>query len=68
MEFFHTPLEELEKYNVGLGTIIRLNLLKPKSDLFKKLSQYGFNEKCKISMEIIKESHEYIRCKFKTQF
>lgn len=63
MEFSHTPPEDLEKYNVGLGTMIRLKLLKPKSDLVKKLSRYGFDDKDRISMEIIKEFHKYIRCK-----
>lgn len=35
MKFFYTQPEDLEKYNVGLGTMIRLKLLTPKSDLFK---------------------------------
>lgn len=67
MEFFHTPPEELERYNVGLGTMIRLKLLTPKSALLKKLTQNGFDDKDSISMEIIKEFHKYIRCKMAGQ-
>ncbi len=63
MEFLNTPCEDLKKYNVGFGTMIRLKLLTPKSALYKKFSQYGFNDKDEISMEIIKEFHKYIICK-----
>ncbi len=62
LNFSHTPIEDLEKYNVGLGTMIRLKILTPKSDLSKKLAQSGFNDKDKISMEILKEFHKYVRC------
>ncbi len=39
--------------------MIRLRLLTPKSALFKRFSQYGFNDKDEISLEIIKEFHKY---------
>ncbi|WP_114297452.1 DUF6794 domain-containing protein [Anaerobacterium chartisolvens] len=57
-EFLNTPQGDLKKYNVGFGTMIRLKLLTPKSALFKKFSQYGFNDKDEISLEIIKEFHK----------
>lgn len=49
----------LEQYNFGPGTIIRLKLLRPKSTLYKKFVEYGFNDKDKMSMEILKEFYKY---------
>ena len=61
LEFSHTPPGCLEKYNFGLGTMIRLKLLKPKSVLYKKFIQNGFTDKEKMTMEIIKAFYTSIQ-------
>jgi hypothetical protein len=57
-ELCATPLKELEKYNFGLGTMIRLKLLKPKGCLYKAFIKQGYCDKNEMSMKMIKEFHE----------
>lgn len=56
-EFLQTPSDDLEKYNVGFGTMIRLRLLGPKSALYQKFLQRGFADRDDIAMEMIKAFH-----------
>lgn len=49
MEFLHTPPEDLEKYNAGLRTMIRLKLLTPKSTLLKNFLNMVLTIKIKYS-------------------
>lgn len=60
LEFINTAPDELEKYNWGLGTMIRLKILRPKSALYKSFSQEGFTDRDEMAMEIIRKFHEYI--------
>ena len=53
-EFSQIPLVCLEKY-AGLGTMLRMYLLKPESALYKSLIQNGFTDPYKMTMEIIRE-------------
>jgi len=62
-EFSHTPRHDLEQYNFGLGTMIRLKLLRPKSTLYKEFVQEGFIDRDEMSMEMIREFYKYIRYK-----
>lgn len=54
---------DLKKFNYGLGTIIRLKLLRPKSTLYKIFIQNGFTDKDQMTMEILKEFFKYIQYK-----
>jgi len=60
LEFINTAPYKLKKYNWGLGTMIRLKLLRPKSALYKSFSQEGFTDRDEMTMEIIRNFHEYI--------
>jgi hypothetical protein len=62
-ELSSVVIDDLEKYNFGPGTIIRLKLLRPKSALYKKFIDYGFSDKDKMTMEILKEYYKYKRYK-----
>jgi len=64
LEFSRTLPDDLEKYNFGLGTMIRLKLLRPESVLYRKFVQNGFTDKNKMTMEIIKEFYNF-KCRKK---
>jgi hypothetical protein len=57
LEFSQTQPEDLEKYNVGLGIMVRLKLLRPERVLYKVFVQNGFAVKEDMSMKILKEFH-----------
>ena len=63
LELRHTPECGLAKYNIGLGTIIRLTLLNPKNKLYKNFSSVEISDKYKMSMKIICEFHKYLNDK-----
>ena len=60
-EFSQTTVAGLEKYNWGLGTMIRLKLLKSKSSLYQVFLQSGFTDRDEMTMEIIREFHKICR-------
>jgi len=60
LEFANTPKDDLEKYNFGLGTMIRLKILRPKSTLYENFTKHGFTDKNEMAMEMIKKFHEYL--------
>ena len=64
-EFIETAPEDLEKFNVGLGTMIRLRLLRPKSALYKKFIQHSYTDTNAMTMVIIREFYTYTRNKYK---
>ena len=55
--------DDLEKYNWGLGTMIRLKLLRPTRILYKKFVQEGFTNRDEMTMEIIREFYNYMQHK-----
>lgn len=59
-EFSTTPPADLEKYNFGLGTMIRLKLLRPKSALYKKFVKRGITDRDKMAMTLMLEFHKYM--------
>jgi len=60
LEFLHTPIDDLEKYNFGLGTMIRLKLLHSNNVLYKKFIGEGSTDRDEMVTIIIKEFHKYI--------
>ena len=67
LEFLYTPKTALHKYNIGLGTTIRLKLLSPKSVLYKKFIKAGITDREEMSLIILANFHKYIRKQFKQQ-
>ena len=61
--FAYTQPRDLEKYNWGLGTMIRLKLLRPKKILYRKFVQEGFVDRDEMTMEIIRAFYKYIHRK-----
>ena len=61
--FAHAQPHDLEKYNWGLGTMIRLKLLRPKGALYKKFAAAGFTDRDEMTMKIISAFHKYIQHK-----
>ncbi len=61
LEFLQTPSVHLGKYNFGLGTIIRLKLLRPKGTLFQAFVQNGFTDRDEMTIEILKGFHQSIQ-------
>ena len=61
--FAHAQPDALEEYNWGLGTMIRLKLLRPKGMLYRKFVQEGFTDRDEVTMEIIREFYEHIQHK-----
>ena len=59
-EFSRALPGQLERYNVGVGTLIRLKLLPAKSALYKASVRNGFADRDKMSMEVLKEFHRQI--------
>ena len=57
IEFKNTPNKDLKKYNFGMGTMIRLKLLRPKSALYKLFIQNKFTDREEMSMKIIEAFH-----------
>ena len=63
LKFAHTRPEDLGIYHFGLGTMIRVKLLRPKGALYKKFTAEGFADRDEMSMKIISEFYKYIRYK-----
>ena len=63
LTFAHTQPYDLEKYNWGLGTMIRLKLLRPKGGLYKKFTQMGFADRDEMTMEVILAFYKYTQHK-----
>ena len=59
-KFKNTSPKYLEKYNYGLGTMIRLKLLRPKSVLYRAFIENGFTDKDEMTIEIITSFHKNI--------
>jgi hypothetical protein len=59
-EFCNTPMGDLEKYNAGLGAVIRVRLLRTNGVLYRKFLEQGFLQKDKMSMEIIREFYRHM--------
>ena len=57
LEFLETEYGDLGKYNFGLGTLIRLKLLRPDRVLYKVFVQNDYTDKEKMSMKMIIEFH-----------
>jgi len=58
-EFAATPISDLGKYNIGLGTMIRLKLLRPKSKLYKRFIKHHVLDKDRMTMIIIREFYSH---------
>ncbi len=58
--FLQTPASRLRGYNFGLGTMIRLKLLRPQNILYKKFIKHGLTDTEEMTMKIIVEFHHYI--------
>ena len=59
--FLKTPFDNLEKYNYGPGTMIRLKLLRPKSTLYHLFVRAGFADKDEMTVTIIEEFYNYAK-------
>jgi len=59
-EFSRALPGHLEKYNTGIGTLIRLKLLRPENALYKNFARNGFSGRNKMSLEMLKEFHRHI--------
>ena len=58
-----TVTDDLEKYNAGLGTMIRLYLLRLERVLYKRFVEEGFTGRDEMAMEIIRGFHQYMNQK-----
>lgn len=58
LKFLNAPASHLEKYNFGLGTMMRLKLLRPKHVLYRKFVQKGLADKDEMTLIVIKEFHK----------
>ena len=56
-EFLNTPIDDLEKYNMTFGSIVRLKLLR-KSVLYRLFLQNGFTDRDDMSMEMLYALHD----------
>ena len=63
LAFAYAHPDDLEKYNWGLGTMIRLKLLRPRRILYRKFVQEGFTDRDEMTMEIIRAFHKYTQHK-----
>ena len=63
LTFAHTQPDDLGIYHFGLGTMIRVKLLRPKGALYKKFAAEGFTDRDEMSMKIISEFYKYIQRK-----
>lgn len=61
MEFSNAAPDDLEQYNFGLGTMIRLKLLRPNNVLYKAYVREGFSDRDEMSMEVIRTYHALIQ-------
>ncbi len=61
LEFLCTPADKLNKYNLGLGTMIRLKVLRPRNTLYRAFVKEGVTDKDKMTMTILKAFHEAYR-------
>ena len=59
-EFRNTPKDDLGKYDFGMGTMIRLKILRQKSYIYKCFLARGFKKRNKMSAVIIECFHAYI--------
>ncbi len=62
-ELAATSADELAGLNFGIGTIIRLKLLRPKSPLYRAFCENGFSDKERMSYEIMRAFQEYLLAK-----
>ena len=61
--FAYAQPDHLKAYHWGLGTMIRLKLLRPKGVLYRKFIQEGFTDRDEMTMEIMKEFYKYMQQK-----
>lgn len=59
-KFAETPVWELEKYNLGLGTLVRLRLLNSGSSLYKSFCEAGYKDKYIMTHSLFLAFHEHI--------
>lgn len=57
------PSDSLDDYNLGVGTIIRLRLLGPKSPLYKSFIREGYTGRDEMAMEVIRRFHQHLRAR-----
>jgi len=60
LEFSKNRPGHLKEYNFGLGTMIRLKVLRPKSTLYLSFIKNGFIDRDEMTMEIIKAYHRHL--------
>ena len=61
--FAYAQPDDLERYRWGLGTLIRLKLLRPKGVLYRKFIQEGFTDRDEMALEIMRVFHQYTQRK-----
>jgi len=57
-EFSQTPFAELKRYNYGMGTMIKLKVLKRNKRFYKLFVQNGVTDWDEMTMIIIYEFHQ----------
>ena len=57
-EFLDTSVHQLEKYNYGIGTMIRLKMLSRRNALYHEFVNLGYTDKELMSLEILKGFHK----------
>lgn len=59
-QFFLAEEEDLEEYNYGFGTLVRLKLLGPKSPLYKQFLQAGYSNRDQITLYLLRVFHRHL--------
>ena len=57
-EFLRTPYADLDKYDFGLGTMIKLKLLKPKNKIYLTFVENGIADRDIMAKIIIRDFHK----------